>query len=62
VRRAPLSWTNNSQAACLEETRKLLDAGSGAADEDEVARQYAKVIELCVVAESGWRPRPWRDS
>lgn len=63
----PLAYVRNGlqlldeqlpQTASLpEETRKLLDLlALGAADEDEVARQYAKVDELCAVAESGHGP------
>ena len=63
----PLAYVRNGlqvldeqlpQTASLpEETRKLLDLlALGAADEEDVARQYAKVHELCVLAESGHGP------
>ncbi|MGB4117884.1 MAG: ATP-binding protein [Polaromonas sp.] len=63
----PLAYVRNGlqvldeqlpQTASLPvETRKLLDLlALGAADEDEVAIQYAKVQELCVLAESGHGP------
>ena len=63
----PLAYVRNGlqvldeqlpQTASLhEETRKLLDLlALGAADEDEVASQYAKVHALCVLAESGHGP------
>ncbi len=63
----PLAYVRNGlqvldeqlpQTASLpEETRKLLDLlALGAADEHEVSAQYAKVHELCALAESGHGP------
>ncbi len=63
----PLAYVRNGlqvldeqlpQTASLpEETRQLLDLlALGTADEEDVARQYAKVHDLCVLAESGHGP------